>query len=168
MCCLKLHKYEQSMADISQALERSKNSDIKPDIMIKLRYRLALSLTHLRDYEQALHILKHLKKYCNTYNELGMFRDCQRLEDKVSELANQQMKGKYRGVSFAGVPGHVPGPGFDYLEECSNVHANVNDYVSEKLAIKEFPGQGRGVYATRPIKQGELLMVAQAVACAVQ
>jgi hypothetical protein len=33
--------YEQAMADITEALERSKNTDIKPEIMIKLRYRLA-------------------------------------------------------------------------------------------------------------------------------
>jgi hypothetical protein len=76
------------MADINEALERSKNTDIKPEIMIKLRYRLAQSLAHLRDYEQAASILKHLKTYCNTYGELGSFKICQKLHDKVSELVN--------------------------------------------------------------------------------
>jgi len=77
MCCLKLHMYERSMADIKVALERSQNTDIKPDIMIKLRYRLALSLAHLRDYEQALSNLKHLKKYCNTVGNLDFYKVCQ-------------------------------------------------------------------------------------------
>ena len=148
------------MADITQALERSQNSEMKPEIMIKLRYRLALSLAHLRDYEQAASILKHLKKYCNTYRCLDLFTACQRLDDKVSELVNHQMKGKYQGVAFAGVPGHIPGPGFNYLEECSNIERNINDYVSDKLQIKQIEGQGRGVFAIRPIRQGELLMAA--------
>ena len=103
MCCLKLHMYEQAMHDITQALKRSKNTEIKPEIMIKLRYRLAQSLAHLRDYEQAASILKHLKTYCNTYGDLTSFRICQKLNDKVSELVNHQMKGKYKGSTFAGI-----------------------------------------------------------------
>jgi len=51
MCCIKQHRYEQAMIDINAALERSVKTDIKPEIMIKLRYRLALSLAQLRDYE---------------------------------------------------------------------------------------------------------------------
>jgi hypothetical protein len=70
------------------------------------------------------------------------------------------MKGKYKGTTFAGVPGHVPGVGFDYLEETSNLERNINDYVSDKLKIQSNEGQGRGVFATRPIKRGELLMAA--------
>jgi len=50
------------------------------------------------------------------------------------------MKGKYKGSTFAGAPGHQPGPNFDYLEECSNIANNINDYVSDKLKITTIEG----------------------------
>ena len=122
------------MADITQALERSTNVDIKPDIMIKLRHRLALSLAHLRDYDQSASILKHLKKYCNLYERLDMWKVCEKLHLKVCELLNNQSKGKYRGEIFAGIQGHRPTLNdYDYLEESDNVFSHINDYVSDKV-----------------------------------
>ena len=168
MCCIKLGMYEQSMADITQALERSTNVDIKPDIMIKLRHRLALSLAHLRDYDQSASILKHLKKYCNLYERLDMWKVCEKLHLKVCELLNNQSKGKYRGEIFAGIQGHRPTLNdYDYLEESDNVFSHINDYVSDKVQIRE-GDEGRGVFATRPIKKGELIMAAQAICCVVR
>jgi len=51
MCSIKVHKYEQALVCVNSALEKSTGSDINPEVMIKLKYRLALCLAHLRDYD---------------------------------------------------------------------------------------------------------------------
>lgn len=45
-------------------------------------------LSHFRDNAQSLTILKHLKKYCNTYSKLDLFQQTVTLHEKVSELYN--------------------------------------------------------------------------------
>lgn len=67
MCSIKVNKYERAFADCQKALEFQKGTQIDPEITIKLKYRLALCLAHLRDFEAASNVLKHLKKYCNLH-----------------------------------------------------------------------------------------------------
>ena len=66
-------------------------------MLIKLKYRLAQVLVHqLRDYRQAEKILKHLKKYCNTYGKLDMFKDVNALMARASAHRNARDAGKVK------------------------------------------------------------------------
>ena len=67
MCAIKLGKYEQAFLDCELALQNKSKTDVDPILMIKLRYRLALCLAHLRDFDGASTVLKELKKHCNVH-----------------------------------------------------------------------------------------------------
>lgn len=67
MCAIKLFRYEQAFLDCECALERARTADVDPILMIKLRYRLALCLTYISDYEGASKVLNELKKHCNVH-----------------------------------------------------------------------------------------------------
>ena len=49
---------------------------------------------------------------------------------------------------------------FDYLEEKNKIEHSINDFVSDKLVVRQDSAGYRGVFASRAIKQGELLLAA--------
>ena len=158
MCSIKLAKYERAFKDCQRALELQKGARIDPEIAIKLKYRLALCLSHFRDYQGATNVLKHLKKYCNLQERIDLFTQTTKLLEKISELENHRENCKFRGVTFA------TGPKVDlessYTDTCANIMGKVSDYVSPKLEIGEIEGKGRCVTAIEKINRGECLMVA--------
>lgn len=162
MCSIKLARYEQAFFDCQRALEQSKGAQIEPEIIIKLKYRLALCLAHFRDYKGAANMLKHLKKYCNLHEQVEMFSQTQRLHEKVCELENNREHAKYRGTTFAAGP--RASLQTKYTETSSNILFRIGDYVSPKLEIGEVEGKGRCVTAQEKVNKGETLMVCQALA----
>ena len=98
MCSLKLGKYEQAFDSLQGALKAQRNcSELDPAVQIKIKFRLSTVLSqHLRDFTQANSILKHLKKYCNTYHKLDLFKEASALYEKQSELINNRDKGKFK------------------------------------------------------------------------
>lgn len=95
MCSIKSEMWEQGFDDVQNAISYSRGCDQNPQIMIKMKYRLAVVLANLREYEQAKNILKHLKKYCNLYEQIDLFKQTNILFDKMSSLINN-LQGKFR------------------------------------------------------------------------
>lgn len=99
-------------------------------MQIKLKYRLAQVLVkQLRDFTQAEKILKHLKKYCNTYGKLDMFKEANSLMAKASEYKNTRDAGKVK------------------VKEIVEKGIDTAEYTSDKIEIKIIEGKGRGVVA---------------------
>ena len=95
---------------------------MEPQVQIKLKYRLAYVLCYyLRDYEQAHKVLKHLKKYCNTWERVDLFKEADELHMRVSELQNN-----YRGkLAMKQV-----------VDEAGN-NKSIGEYMGSKVGIRE-------------------------------
>ena len=147
-CSLSLGKYEQAFDNLQCALKYQRNaSDIDPTVQIKMKYRLAQVLVRqLRDYTQAEKILKHLKKYCNTYGKIDMFKEANALMAKASEYRNTRDAGKVK-----------------VKEVVERAAAEIAEHTSDKIEIRLIDGKGRGVFALKKIHKGELLMVCKAM-----
>ena len=89
---------------------------------------MALILTdYLRDYSQANTILKHLKKYCNTYNKLDLYKEVNALNEKEGQFSNNRDKGKFRVQTIIE----------NYKKDKPHdVSTNIAEYVYEKLEIR--------------------------------
>lgn len=125
-------------------------------MQIKIKFRLATVLSqHLRDFKQANSILKHLRKYCNTYQKLDMSKEASALHEKQGELVNNRDKGTFKVKDI--VMKYQPERPLDILTQ-------VADYVNDKLEIRFIEGRGRGFFAKSKIAKGDLLIVNQAMA----
>lgn len=66
-------------------------------MQIKLKYRLALVLVrYFRDHAEAGRIIKHLKKYCNTWGKVEMYKEVEELRNRIGEYVNARDKGRFK------------------------------------------------------------------------
>ena len=128
--------------------------------MIKMKYRLALILSqYLRDYQHSNKILKHLKKYCNTYQKLDLFKEANALYEKQSELINNRDKGKFKIKEI--IEKYV------YPAKAQDAMTQIADYINDKIEIRWIQSESgvnlrRGLFAKATVNKGELLIANQA------
>lgn len=110
----------------------------------------------------------HLKKYCNLYEQIDLFKQTSTLHEKTSMLINNIKSGKFRiksiieeGISEQEIQ--------DQNKKLKNRQVDilnkVGEYFSPKITINQNQ-KGRCIMATSNISKGELIMVCQSLCSA--
>jgi tetratricopeptide (TPR) repeat protein len=138
---LRLKRYNFALRDAEAALERSAYFS-SPQQTKKAHFRRASALYGLSAYQRALDVL----------DSLEADDEVSRLADRARARLSEERTGCYDWRNV-------------YVQCTTCDLPDVAEYVGP-LDVREVPGRGRGLVATRDVEPGELLLVARPVAVA--
>ena len=135
VCYFKLELYEEALLDSESAVKVDPNNH-------KCLYRMATAWSGLGDHEKSVKILQGINKNVNSSDATSFL--------KTERILLTNVRGEFD---------------FDEIEKKLKQGEDVviGDYIGP-VAIGPSPTHGHGVFATRDIQKGELLVVCKAVA----
>ena len=87
-CLIKLGLFERALLYVHAGLKQAKACDVSNEVLRKLKFRLALILLELRDYQTAQKLLKQLKLICYEQGDESGGKACQDLLELTSKRSN--------------------------------------------------------------------------------